>query len=84
LDLGFFAFAFFGFGAGIFAKRPLGRGERNSLRMTRAEFRKRTECATLLARARYSDDREAAPQRREACEQRQNAEKPKFETLIRK
>jgi hypothetical protein len=30
LDFGFFAFGFFGFSAGIFAKRPLGRTERNS------------------------------------------------------
>ena len=38
----------------------------------RADFRKRTECATLLARERYSDYREAPPQCRgmagdEAC-----------------
>ena len=30
LDFRFFAFGFFAFGAGIFAKRPLGRTERNS------------------------------------------------------
>src|SRR6476620_899123 len=44
----------------------------NSWPKYRADFRKRTECATLLARERYSDYREAPPQCRgmasdEAC-----------------
>jgi Domain of unknown function (DUF4326) len=51
------------------ARRSPGRAGLGKLR---ADFRKRTECATLLARERYSDYRETPPQCRgmagdEAC-----------------
>jgi hypothetical protein len=45
---------FFAFDAGMFAKRPLRRTECNWLCMTRPDFRKRPECATLIARERYT------------------------------